>query len=113
MKKSELRTGHVVTLRNGKEYVVMLNCAFETGCGDFLVNANIGSWDELDCYTEDLMCSYIEGDDGEVSYPEGDIVKVEMPYHPFAAQDTRYRKARKVLWERDKEQELEEKGKEL
>jgi len=109
MKKSDLRTGHIVTLRSGDEYIVVINCNSKIECGDFLINAATNSWDSLDCYMEDLTYRIGEGY-MEERIPLWDIVKVELPNHPYAVQNMEFeRLEREVLWERNKEQELDEK----
>ena len=60
-KKSDLRTGMKVTLRNGNEYIVLLNCKHRRSNNkDILVgykNCNNCDWIPLDNYNEDLTYS--------------------------------------------------------
>ena len=93
MKLSDLKTGMIVTLRNGSEYVVFRNSANLYGfdSSDILVNAEKCSWHKLSKYTDYLHCC---------SETEWDIVKVEIPYHPFCNMNIDYeRDKRKLLWE--------------
>lgn len=98
MKKLDLRTGHIVTTREGNEYMVYLD--IDTGYTDFndkdvLVGAEL-NWNSLEYYNEDLTYH----DERE----EFDIVKVERGVHPYCLQDISHGKAkREILWEREKE----------
>ena len=70
MTKSELKTGYIVTLRNGNEYVVMLNANFVASYEkDFLVREH--SFIHLAEYNEDLT-HFGESD----RYRNFDIIKV-------------------------------------
>ena len=78
-KKSDLKTGMKVTLRNGKEYIVLLNAIhIFSDDTDLLIglHTNEGecSWLLLDDYTEDLL----DKDSWSNCF---DIVKVEMCEH--------------------------------
>lgn len=98
MEKSDLRTGHIVTTREGNEYMVYLD--IDTEYTDFngkdvLVGTGV-SWNSLEYYNEDLTYH----DERE----EFDIVKVERGVHPYCLQDISHGKAkREILWEREKE----------
>lgn len=83
MKKSDLRTGMRVTLRNGRTYYVMLSTDLAHDQKDVLVR-KVGDgtgWMSLCQYDSD-MCYHEEPDDTLPSIPEKndrmwDIVKVE------------------------------------
>ena len=96
MKLSDLKTGMIVTLRNGDEYVVFRNCKnlYNFDSSDILVNAKLYSWHNLSKYTDDLCCC---------PNKEWDVVKVEIPYHPYSTMNIDYeREKREVFWEREK-----------
>lgn len=97
MKKSDLRTGHIVTTRNGSEYVVYQGVEIRgTIEGKVLVGKKENkSWEPLDNYKEDLTHCFIS---------DFDIVKVEEAYSVFVLQDIDYmRDNRKTIWKREKE----------
>lgn len=59
MKKSDLKTGMIVTLRNGYKLMVFLNA--NTGSikeSDVLVNLNGVNWSDLNGFHEDLTCKF-------------------------------------------------------
>lgn len=95
MTKSELKTGMIVTRRDGKKLTVYRNCAcsFEHD-EDVLVDASTSSWHSLDYYTEDLI--------NTKGFPEFDIIKVELVHHAYDF--NKYpdcAKINKILWTRD------------
>ena len=73
MTKSELKTGYIVTLRNGSEYIVMLDSVSDLYKCDIIVNSKLNVWDVLSVYNEDLT---------NKEFKALDIIKVEIPYHP-------------------------------
>ena len=92
MTKSELKTGYIVTLRNGNDYVVILDSVSDLYKCDIIVNSKLNVWDVLSVYNEDLTHFYS---------PSRDIVKVEEASHPYTFMDLNYDKGnRKLLWER-------------
>ena len=92
MTKSELKTGYIVTLRNGSEYIVMLDSVSDLYKCDIIVNSKLNVWDVLSVYNEDLT---------NKEFKALDIIKVEIPYHPLAFQNVSYKnEKRKLLWER-------------
>jgi len=105
MTKADLRTGMRVTNKMGKKFIVILNC--QQGYNDvkdFLVNANDTSWHGLSYFDDDLTATY----------PCDNIVKVEIPSHPydlFNIDSVKYT----TIWERKppKEMTLAEIEKEL
>ena len=78
-KKSDLRTGMKVTLRNGNEYIVLLNAKHNFSTDTNLLislptNEDECDWLLLDDYTEELL-------DKDSRWSRFDIVKVEMCEH--------------------------------
>lgn len=73
MKKSDLRTGMIVELRNGKRYVVLLH----TGLGDEQENIlrNKMGWEPLSKYDEDMYHK------GSLSTSGWDIVRIWEANH--------------------------------
>lgn len=96
MTKSELKTGHIVTFRNGERYMVFRNCAPED---DTIVEINGKlSWFPLKKYNEDLTFNrYISACD-EKTIKEWDIVKVEQCSHPYAFISKNYG-TKKTIWQ--------------
>ena len=80
MKKSNLRTGHVVTLRNGDSYMVFRNCMYHNA-KDIIVNKN-NSWFYLNDFNEDL--TFNDEEAWCIKPHIWDIVKVETTSHPYA-----------------------------
>ena len=74
MKKSDLKTGMKVVLRNGEEYLLLLNTEEVLGTYNILIPLceNNSGWLSFDSYNEDLTC--------EDGYNEYDIMKVFTPY---------------------------------
>jgi hypothetical protein len=96
MTKSELKTGMVVTRRDGMKLTVYRNCGCSFGHtihNDVIVNGYSENWHPLDNYTEDLL--------NNKGYPEYDIVKVELVHHPYDYNRYPFNAERvKTLWER-------------
>lgn len=96
MTKSELKTGMIVTRRDGKKLTVYRNCAccFDHSIhNDVFVDASDETWHPMEYYSEDLV--NIKG------YSEYDIVKVELVWHPYDYNKYPFDAERvKVLWER-------------
>lgn len=91
MNKNKLRTGMIVTTRDGEEYMVYLNSMSMYFCGDILLNSDKKSWKKLEYYQDDLKHN---------KYRENDIVKIEYPLHPNSFMDLDYAKEyRKVLYD--------------
>ena len=78
IKKSDLRTGMKVTLRNGDNYIVLLNAKHKYSDNKNILvgyhNYDCCDWLILDRYNEDL--TYNDG-----KFDEFDIVKVEECEH--------------------------------
>lgn len=100
MTKADLRTGMIVTLRNGEEYMVYRNYVttwtnkYQYGF-DCIVNiTGEGGW-------QDLSNDFTDGLTSK-SNCKWDIIKVEEAPHPFAFISPDYeRDERRVLWQRD------------
>lgn len=72
MKKSDLKTGMIVTTRKGNKYMVFLNAKMECGTHNVLVNLNeVGGWMDLTDYNEDMKHKWCGG------MKEFDIMQVE------------------------------------
>ena len=105
MKLSELKTGMIVTTREGVEYVVFKDavCKNPEYCGTVFVNKKCFSWHEIKNFKEDM--TYESGWGGD--YKKYDIVKVEIPSHPYSYMDLNYEEIkRKVIWEREEIKEV-------
>lgn len=111
--KADLKTGMIVTLRNGYEYMVLLSTESVS------VNNTYGSSTDIlvGKYRYNRLCNY--NDDltyGGHSFKQDpdyiikdDIIKVELPYDPYAFMDFNYEKdKRTLLWERKKEPPVKE-----
>lgn len=107
--KSDLRTGMIVTTRDGNEYVVMLgvNTAWQNEPADIIVHmAPEGMthpghpgfmWNELSNYDSFLR----HKDDEGLWAQDFDIVKVEQASHPYDCISLSWEKKKRVLlWER-------------
>ena len=95
MTLDDLKTGMIVTIREGIQYMVYKDIKTQFDCGDVIVNLDgSNSWKKLSGYNKNLT---------HVAYPEDDIIKVEETTHPYAFIRTDYQAdKRKVLWERKK-----------
>ena len=103
MNKSDLKTGMIVELRNGKELVVFIDTCIEKGKYDntsFLVNVDKGDWIGLNKYTNSLL--YIRKN-GYAEVADYDIVKVYKPAHVYSFMNIKYKEEeRKLIWSRKK-----------
>ena len=92
MTKSELKTGHIVTLANGDEYLVLKdvdeNCNYYHS-HEILVSYD-GTWMSLSEHNEDMTYPKKE-------YTEFDIIKVERVTHPCCIL---HGQRRILIWER-------------
>lgn len=97
MTKSELKTGMIVTRRDGKKLTVYRNCACSfthPSHNDVFVDASISSWSPFEHYTEDLISTH--------GYKEFDIVKVELAHHPYDFNKyPSFAKVDEIIWSRD------------
>lgn len=102
MTKSELKTGMIVTRRDGKKLTVYRNCACSAShriYNDVIVDASCECWHPLEYYTEDLI--------NNNNFPEFDIVKVELVHHPYDYNKYPFdAKVVKVLWERNEPKKM-------
>jgi len=103
MKKSDLKTGMIVTIRDGSEYVVLLDAVsdYTKGACDVMLNSDEHRWNRLENYEEDLTYKngLMDCNDGD----DFDIIKVELSPHPYTFADLNYeRSERKLLWKREK-----------
>lgn len=92
MTKSKLRTGMIVTLRNGDRRIFYDNiCVRSQHDGDSILMDNLGGWNNLNNFHEDLTHMY---------YSDLDIIKIEVlpavasMHGPFKVTDTQ------IIWER-------------
>lgn len=79
MKKSELHTGDIVTLRGGEKAVVLLGIISEEYRGDCIALISEDGWEKLDEYNEDLTAKPF----GVSDMRSTDIIKVEKCPHPY------------------------------
>lgn len=94
MTKADLNTGMIVVLRNGEEYMVMLDSThnYSIGCNDVLVGLE-HKWFKVHDYNENML---LESDH------EYDIMEVYMVTHPYAFTDFNYDKDKRILlWKRE------------
>lgn len=102
--KDNLRTGHLVQLRNGKDYVVYLDAdhSYETRTKNYenvLVSLDGQDWINLDDYEEDTFDILTTSEDGY------DIVKIFRLYHPKGFNSNFRHDAKELLWERKEKSE--------
>lgn len=104
MQLSDLKTGMIVTWRNGVECTVVIDCKTQSNIGTrFFVNAKNKQWMPFGYYGEDMKIIR-ELDDFEDGDNEFDIVKVEMSDHIYGFLDLDYeRDKRKLLWQEELE----------
>ena len=95
MKLSDLKTGMIVTLRNGNEYVVLKDYCVsdETAIFDkgIICNVESSSWTRLSNFNEKMECT------NTIFGKEYDIVRVEVPAHPFSIQKPSYEKDKRTI----------------
>ena len=93
MKLSDFKTGMIVTLRNGDEYVVFKDISTLFTDEDAVI-CNGKSWERLGRYTNDMKHGFAGF--GKTH----DIVKVEVPYHPYSFFNLEHERGkRKIVWE--------------
>lgn len=102
MKLSDLKTGMIVTLRNGEEYVVFKNFAdLFTESQAIICNTQIKRWMNISDFSDDMKCT------SQFLRNNYDIVKVEIPHHPYSFGDIGYaREKRKLLWKEEAVKEV-------
>ena len=107
MKLSDLKTGMIVTWRNGVECVVMIDYESQSDIErKIFVNAKDKHWLPFKYYGEDMkmMRDY---EDFYFDDEEFDIVKVEVATHPYGFLDLEYeRSSRKLLWKEESIKEV-------
>lgn len=54
MKKSNLKNGAIVELRNGDKYILLFDCNYPRGKDDLLISLNDGYWLKISDYDEEL-----------------------------------------------------------
>lgn len=90
MTKSDLKTGYIVTLRDGGKAVVVKNMTFKECEKDVLIFQQECQWEVLDVWNEDLKHHTIH---------DHDIVLVEKGGTPYNLFDIDYeRNKRTVIW---------------
>lgn len=106
MKKSDLRTGMIVTLRNGNEYVFFKNFittsdySMRTSADGVFVYGQKKMWMMVSDYNNELLMK-------ERGSSQFDVMKVEMVGHPYSFMDPTYEKNyRKLVWERQEAKKM-------
>lgn len=105
MKKSDLKTGMIVEVRSGEEYVVFIDVCItqyvlenyidQDKNNSLLIDSANNNWLDLGSYNEN-MCS-----DSGKSF---DIMKIYIPYHPYGFMNVSYNKEKRhLIWERNTE----------
>ena len=102
MTKSELKTGMVVTTKEGHKYRVYRNIATEynnvSDKGNDVLVGSLADWLRLENYNDNLTHKL---------YKEYDIMKVELVNHPYDfIKDLDNVKIAETLWERQEVKEL-------
>lgn len=106
MTKSDLKTGMIVTLRDGEEYVFIKDfvvgnnyCIGFSKDGAF-INTQKKSWVSLDAYKDNLITN-------EIYNKHFDIMKIEMANHVYSIVDTSYDKdSRRLIYEREEPKQM-------
>ena len=94
MTKSELKTGHVVTYRNGWKRTVLLNT--DNTHKDYVSDGRL--WGELDAFNEDLTNTFTK---------HYDIIKVERGHDcTQILQDPETRTDLETIWEREQVKQM-------
>ena len=60
MKKSDLKNGAIVELRNGDKYILLFDCCNGRHRDDLLISLNNGGYLEFSCYDKSLEYEYDE-----------------------------------------------------
>lgn len=103
MTKSELKTGMIVTRRDGMKNTVYRDVVWSDCIGNdctkgVVVNVAYSSWNPLSGYNEDLTNKHASC---------FDIIKVEKPKHPFYLQkDPKECVKTELLWEREESKKM-------
>ena len=102
--KADLKTGMIVTLRDGDEYFVFVDAVSNwlgrsEGNHHIILHTTKKIWNKLEYYTDDLLHGV------EFNDKDFDIMKVELPSHPYAFVDAEYERNKRILlWERKEEE---------
>lgn len=102
MKLSDLKTGMIVTIRRGDEFVVFKDFANSyVESNGIICNTQARKWMDFADFSDDMKStSQILGN----CY---DIVRVEVPNHPYSFGDTGYeREKRKLVWSEEGAKEV-------
>lgn len=98
MKLSDLKTGMIVTIRRGDEFVVFKDFCLsdeskKTCQTGIICNAHTRTWAELENFNEEMECV------NSILGKDFDIIKVEAVAHPYSFSVMDYEKEkRKTLW---------------
>lgn len=95
--KDDLKTGHLVVLRDGEEYVVFKGVASAYSCNDTIVNLNNHCWDFLEGYNDNLLNNH--------NFSELDIMEVYLQSHPIGFVREYEKDKRQLLWKREEKSE--------
>lgn len=106
MTKSDLRTGMIVKLREGTEFVVFKNAVvnlceiiFEPQ-EDIIVNSNIGQWHYLSSYNSNL--TFVANSYDDCDCARFDIMEIYMSKDPLSLMNLSIRRNEwKLLWKRE------------
>ena len=113
MKKSELKTGMVVTMADGEIYTVYIDAVIPgtNETKNILVNINKSGWIDLDNYDDHLYLINTKDDNTILPDEEFEIVKIATPtslYHLIDPHSTCANRQEVVLYEKyDPESDLE------
>ena len=102
--KADLKTGMIITTRNGEEHVVFLNCSDDEYKKDILILKTNG-WESLSCYKDNLLYN-TEGMENIKGIEGFDIMKVELP--SLIRSMSIFDEQRTLVWQRTQEISMEE-----
>lgn len=102
--KSNLKTGMIVTTRNGEEHVVFLNCSDDEYKKDILISKTNG-YEPLNYYNDNLLYN-TEGMEDIKGIEGFDIMKVESPF--LIRSMSIFDEQRVLVWERTQEISMKE-----
>lgn len=84
MKKGDLCTGDIVTLRCGIKAIVLMGVEVEKHNVDCIASLNERGWEKLEMYNEDLTHKPL----GTKKVSTLDIIKVKKCQHPYYFHET-------------------------
>lgn len=100
MKKSDLRNGAIVKLRNGDKYILLFDCNYPRGRDNLLISLNDRCWLNLSDYDEDLKdCNMSDFDIMKVA--QSDCVGDDIYNHIINHND-------EWIWVRDEDEDESE-----